>query len=322
MTDLAKMIDSADAIEDAASLQERMQDDGYLFFSRLMDADHVLEVKAEIVAILREHHIVEDDGEADAMWSGGPQPTEAEYMAVYDRVVRLESYRELARAPEIVVVLESLCGEPVQVWEQKLIRLVYPDPEAVAAQGVGAHQDGDPKLGYKANRFYTGWIPLMEIDTKVGGLAVVPKSHKMGVLKSAGTVASSTNKVGVYGLDAGELTWASTEYSPGSAVIFANLTAHRGLPNSSDRIRLSCDFRYQPASESASWLAHTLGPDVRRTCQQIDEILAGRALFVTTGATPESLIEVRRRMVEEKITTLEGAQELVHEIEARRASGR
>ena len=315
------MIDSTDARQDGQLLRERMRTEGYLFFEQLVDGEHAIAVKRDVMSILREHDLIEDDGAQDPMWSGGPQPTEAEYMAVYDRIVRLESFVQLARSPEIVAVIETLCEEPVQVWEQQLIRIVYPDPEAANAQGVGAHQDGDPKLGYKASRFYTGWIPLMDIDSTVGGLAVAPGSHALGVLQSTGTVASSTKETRAsdYGLDTGELAWTTTQYAPGSAVIFADLMAHRRLPNSSDRIRLSCDFRYQPASETASWLAHTLGPDVRRTCQQIDEILAGRALYITTGATPDIVIEVRRRMVEERSTTLARAQELVREIETQDA---
>ena len=319
------MTDSSGAIGDPQWLRKRMEEDGYLYFERLVDLDQVHATKGDIVRILREHHIVEAAGpeaDGDALWSGGPQPTEAEYMEVYDRIVRLESFQALARSPELVAVIEAICDEQVQVWEQQLVRLVYPDPEVAAAQGVGAHQDGDPKLGYRATRFYTGWISPMRIDESVGGLAVVPGSHRMGVLQSAGTVASSAaRRSGAYGLDAGALEWVTVDYEPGSTVIFACLTAHRGLPNRSDRIRLSCDFRYQPASETASWLAHTLGPDVRRTAQQIDETVSRRALYVTTGATPEVVGQGRQRMLEERSTTLERAQELVREIGAGAVEG-
>ena len=318
MPDLAKMIDSTGLLGDAGRLRERMQEDGHLFFPRLADPDRVTAVKRDIMAILRERFIIEEDGSPDLMWSGGPQPTEAEYMAVYDRIVRLESFQGLAESPEVLAVLEAVCAGPVQVWEQQLIRLVYPDPEAEAAQGTGAHQDGDPKLGYKAGRFYTCWISLMEIDAEVGGLAVAPGSHRLGLLESAGTVASSSarqqGREAGYGLDPSQLSWATGDFVPGSAVLFHCRTAHRGLPNRSDRIRLSCDFRYQPAEDSASWLAHTPGPEVRRTAQQIDEVLSGRALWVTTRAEPELIGEIRRRMLEERSTTLERARELAREL--------
>ena len=151
----------------------------------------------------------------------------------------------------------------------------------------------------------------------MGGLAVAPGSHRLGLLESAGTVASSSGQQGRqagYGLDPSRLSWATGDFVPGSAVIFHCRTAHRGLPNRSDRIRLSCDFRYQPVEDTASWLAHTPGPEVRRTAQQIDEVLSGRALWVTTRAEPELIGEIRRRMLEERSTTLERARELAREL--------
>ena len=53
---------------------------------------------------------------------------------------------------------------------------------------------------------------------------------------------------------------------------------------------------------------------MRRTAQQIDEVLSGRALWVTTRAEPELIGEIRRRMLEERSTTLERARELAREL--------
>ena len=319
MTELKLMIDSTNDLHDSGALRERMAEEGYLFFSKLVDPERALGVKRDIIRLLREHHIMEDGPSEEAVWSGGPEPTESEYMAVYDRIVRLDSYLRLAESPEIISLLEGVCEEGIQIWNQKLIRLVYPDPDSVAPRGVGAHQDGDPKLGYSASRFYTCWIALMEIDSKVGGLAVAPKSHKRGLLQSEGAVASSAKDSAKdteqlqYGLDPSQLDWATANYPPGGAVIFHCLTVHRGMANHSDRIRLSCDYRYQPVSDTASWMAETLGPDVRRVAQQIDELLAGRAIYITEQPTPDILGEVRTRMLQEKSTSLERAQELVRE---------
>lgn len=316
MADIAVMFDATPLLGNSVQLREQMENDGYLFFPELVDPERPLGVKNDVMSILREQFIVEDDGALDPMWSGGPHPTEREYMAAYERIVDLRSFQELARCPEIVDLLEAVCAESVHIWEQQLIRIVYPGSESVTAQGVGAHQDGDPKLGYKAVRFYTGWVALMKIDASIGGLAVAPGSHEMGLMKSVGTVASSGSASSSehYGLDPSALSWVTAEFNPGSVVLFNNRTAHCGLPNHSNRIRLSCDFRYQPKSDSASWLAHTPGPEVRRTAQQIDEVVSGRALYVTTRVTPELVVEVRRLMLEERNTTLERAQELVREL--------
>jgi len=46
--------------------------------------------------------------------------------------------------------------------------------------------------------------------------------------------------------------------------------------------------------------------------------MSSRALYVTTGATPEILEEVRWRMLQEKSTSLNRGQALVKEVRARR----
>ena len=310
--------DSTKHLGDGARLRDTLYEDGYLFLRRLVDPHQIATVKQDIMRILREHHIIEEDGADDPMWSGGPHPTEGEYMAFYDRIARMESFVQLAESPEIVALMEGIFDGPVQVWTQRLIRVMYPDPDAPAPIGLGAHQDGNFRFGYQSQSFNACWMPLMEINQEIGGLAVSPGSHIRGELDhGGGSVASSAKGVKekkVFGLDAESRSWVTSDFEPGDAVIFTSLTVHRGILNRSDRIRLSCDFRYQRVDDSASWLAHTLGPDIRRVAQKIDELMSSRAFFVTTRASDETIADVRLRMLEEKSTSLERAQELAKEL--------
>ena len=316
MSEYLKLKDSTEHMGDITRLSEILNEDGYLLLRRLVDPNRALQVKRDIMAILREHNILEDGNTDDPMWSGGPHPTEEEYMKYYDKIVRLESFNSFAGSPEIISLMEGVFGAAVQVWEQRLIRIMCPDPDAPDDIGVGAHQDGAKNLGYLANRFYTCWLPLMDIDEKIGGLAIAPGSHKLGFMEHPGSNPSSSKEARArgFGLDSTKFTWATSDYHPGDAVFFSHIMAHRGLINRSDRIRLSCDFRYQSINDTVNWLAHTLGPDVRRVAQQIDAIIASRALYVTTHTDKETLVEVRRLMLEEKSTSLKRAQELVSEV--------
>jgi ectoine hydroxylase-related dioxygenase (phytanoyl-CoA dioxygenase family) len=45
--------------------------------------------------------------------------------------------------------------------------------------------------------------------------------------------------------------WLTTEFEPGDAIFFGMFTLHGSLNNSTNRYRLSCDTRYQLASEPA-----------------------------------------------------------------------
>jgi ectoine hydroxylase-related dioxygenase (phytanoyl-CoA dioxygenase family) len=78
----------------------------------------------------------------------------------------------------------------------------------------------------------TTWMPLTDIPIALGGLAVRPGGHRHGPQRPrplAGT----------------ERGWATTDYRAGDVIIFHCLTPHAALPNLTDRLRLSADFRWQ-----------------------------------------------------------------------------
>lgn len=314
--DTQPLRDATQHLGDFAKLSKLLKEEGYLLLRGVVDLDGVSRLRQDILEVLRAHHILENNDASQPLWSGGPHPTDSEFMAFYDVVSQLESLEELARSPQISELMEGLFKGPVQVWEQLVCRMIFPDPEGQAPMGLAGHQDANPKFGYMVSDFYTCWLPLMEIDGKMGGLTLVPGSHQRGVLEHPGTLASSMEEARKReaGLAAQEFEWAATEYHPGDIVVFTSLTVHRGLPNRSNRIRLSCDFRYQPKGAWANWLARTSAPDCRRVGQEIDAIVNSRALYVTTGASGEILEEIRRRMMQEKKATLVRAQQLVAQI--------
>lgn len=311
----ATMLDATPSAGDSARLRALLAEHGYLLLRGALDGDLVRRVRDDLIAILHDCHILESPA-APPLWSGGPPPTEGEYMACYQRAVQLDSFNRLAESPEVRAVPEAIYEGPVQVWEQRLLRIVPPDPDGAAPLGIGAHQDGSPQLGYLTQDFCTAWIPLTEIDERLGGLAVVPGSHRGGVRAQTGSASSSlkTARTQVFALPSADERWVTTSYSPGDLVVFASLTLHKGNPNTSDRLRLSCDFRYQRQGAYANWLAHTSGPRVRRVAQQIDAVVTSRALYVTTHADANLRDAVRRRMLEERSTTLERARELAAEL--------
>lgn len=314
----AQMLDATAAARDPVRLRALMTEYGYLLLRGALDRELVRRVRDDLTAVLHDCNILESPA-APPIWSGGPPPTEEEYLACYERAVQLDSFNRLAESPEVRAVMEALYGGPVQVWAQRLLRIIPPDPDGAAPLGVGAHQDGSPQLGYLTRDFSTAWIPLTAIDERLGGLAVVPGSHAGGVREQSGSAASSlrTAKTRVFAVPSADERWVTTTYRPGDLVVFHSMTLHKGHPNTSDRLRLSCDFRYQPLGAFANWLAHTPGPEVRRVAQRIDAVITSRALYVTTHAGAELLDVVRRRMLEERSTTLRRAQELAAELAGR-----
>ena len=96
-------------------------------------------------------------------------------------------------------------------------------------------------------RLATAWIPLGDCPKTLGSLAVLAGSHHGGVYP----VHPATGAGGL-GIDTEELPyrWAASDFEAGDVVFFHSHTVHKGLPNlSRDRLRLSVDYRYQPASQ-------------------------------------------------------------------------
>jgi len=55
-------------------------------------------------------------------------------------------------------------------------------------------------------------------------------------------------------------------------LVFHSLMIHRALPNTSDRIRLSLDTRYQPLSEPRTWQAEKTILELRHYRREVREI--------------------------------------------------
>ena len=90
--------------------------------------------------------------------------------------------------------------------------------------------------------------PLGDCPRVLGGLAILPGSHRAGLLahgaNGADQVAPGREP------DPG---WATIDYRCGDVLMFGGLTVHGAGPNrSGNQLRLSVDHRYQPAVEAAS----------------------------------------------------------------------
>ena len=149
--------------------------------------------------------------------------------------------------------------------------------------------------------FKTFWIPLMDIDRTVGGLAIAVGSHRGGLLEhkkheTAVSYQMEGREQPAVPLEDVPGTWMTTDYRRGDILVFESCTVHRGLPNRSKVVRFSLDVRAQPASTPAGWAWSKSVPEMkehRRTtlavCQE-----AG----LTTEQFEKLMIEMHWRGIE------------------------
>ena len=88
------------------------------------------------------------------------------------------------------------------------------------------------------------WLPLIDIDVKLGALEVVPGSHKRGLLEAEMLDGYGHLREGI---DPG--AFLPIEVQRGDALFFSSLLLHRSGTNVTRSIRWSCHFRYNNLAE-------------------------------------------------------------------------
>ena len=162
-----------------------------------------------------------------------------EYPAVYHEVYKLESFHRAGHWPVVLDTVEKIIGRPVMPHPQKIARLWFPQ---FTDHITPAHQDYVHFQGTYDT--YTCWTPVSDCPRELGGLAILPGTHK------ASTVYDHHFSLGAGALtvdeDRREGDWLTTDYEIGDCLMFHSLTLHRALPNvTPDRLRVSLDNRYQ-----------------------------------------------------------------------------
>lgn len=157
--------------------------------------------------------------------------------------------------PAILDAAESLLGpeiyaNPVQHVRLKPPEHLTPTDERTGRVQLGAtpwHQDnGVVTADADETEMLTVWFPLTEAAEEHGCLAVVPGSHRVGLLDHCPGDGM--------GLQVPERLFDPSEavpqpMHPGDALLMHRRTLHCSLPNRSDRVRWSFDLRYQPIGQ-------------------------------------------------------------------------
>lgn len=232
---------SNDLLGDGPGLRARMADEGYLFFKDLQDREALLSLRRSSLEILREAGWINADAPLmDGVANIEHRCTEgdAKYAETYHKVWSQEAFHNIGHAPAVMDVMSQIMDAEAFSHPQKICRMWFPQ---FTEHTTPVHQDF---VHFQGNfETYTCWTPLGDCPVELGGLAVVPYSHKVDkVLDHHFSLgAGSLNVEAESYADA----WRSNDYEAGDCLMFHSLTLHRALPNETpDRLRLSLDNRY------------------------------------------------------------------------------
>lgn len=255
MSALKELRISNDAMNNPEELRIRIAEEGYLFFKKLQDPGKLWALREEMLTTIQAGGwLVAGTEPMDGIADISTQCTEGDsaYAEVYHEVYKLEAFHRSGHWPEVIGMVEKIIGKPVLPHPQKIARLWFPK---YTAHTTPIHQDF---VHFQGNfETYTCWAPVGDCPIELGGLAVLPGSHKSNkVLEhhfslGAGGLCVNTDDL--------EGDWHSTNYEIGDTLIFPALTIHKALPNlTEDRLRVSLDNRYQAAD--APIAEHMLEP--------------------------------------------------------------
>jgi len=267
------MRDSTILLGDFPALRARYEEDGYLHIKGLLDPDAVLQARARVTARLQELGRLQDN--TDPLMA---QMKGRTGIGLYDDP-------DLQASPEVRETLESssihdffagFFGTAATTYQYKWLRAVGRE------EFTGAHFDS-VYMGRGSQDLMTVWIPLGDITIEEGTLMVCPGTHNLEAFRE---LHESYGKLDVDRdvpgdpRASGHLTnhpvtwepkeshtqcwdtklasippparqeWVTSDMAMGDVVIFGIKTLHMSTTNTTDRFRISCDTRWQPADHA------------------------------------------------------------------------
>ena len=243
--ELVPFTDSTDLVGEPDALRARFDQDGYVFLRGVADAGIVRQVHERVTEVCASHGWFRPGTDPrDAITAVEPcVEGEDRYFAVYDDVQRLEAFHALPHHPSVRACMTSLLGDTAFPHPLSIARLVFPANEPWTTP---PHQDFPNNQG--TEDLYACWVPLTDCPVELGSLSIMRGSHQRGMAPLEFSLGAGNRQARVDERFAG-LDWVGGDFALGDVVIFHSLTLHRALPNTTDRMRLSVDYRFQREGE-------------------------------------------------------------------------
>ena len=250
---LVKNLDETSLSED---LSAKLEQDGYLLLRKIYDPCEVIEARRRILQSLHDVGEVNDPFDA-GIFSGTSNrrniyPTTQKLGEFWRKISEMEELRKVINGEEISKVMNRIFAEQSAYFSFAWLRAL------VQGKASPMHVD-HPYMNRGTDKLLTCWTPLGEIGENEGTLYVLQKSHLWPDIKDrflGRDIDSSPSFIGHIEENPLELVnrtrsnFLTSSFSPGDCLIFGMFTVHGSFDNNSksNKVRLSCDTRFQPKS--------------------------------------------------------------------------
>jgi len=246
VTALQPFTDSSGLVDQPARLRDNLERDGYLFLPGLLPRDAITSVFNDFANILVEAGVASREGEEQQLKPACRpfREGDADYFSVHDQLYKVEAFHALAHHANLLKVMEIIQGPGCFPHPLSIIRMVFPEHTPATTP---PHQDFPNNQG--STKLTAAWIPLMACPAELGPLRVLQGSHRLGVLPLQYHLGPG-NRAAKLPESASALAWHCSDFAVGDVLLFGAMTVHAACHNlKPDWLRLSVDFRFQPAGE-------------------------------------------------------------------------
>lgn len=247
---LKELRSSNDIFEDTDELRKRMEEDGYLLFRQFHDREQVVSARQNVMNRLQEMGRLDPNYSIDHALIGKDNKS-----VFFDNKVdypkELPDFYNTVTSPTVMGFFDRFLGGPSLTYDFKWLRAVPNGP------GAEVHYD-IVFMGRGSHNLYTMWTPLVDVTLDGSPLCICVGSHKFKkLIDTYGQLDVVRDRVagGALTKDPFEIIekfggqWATTAFETGDVIIFGMYTLHMSLGNYTNKYRISCDTRFQLASD-------------------------------------------------------------------------
>ena len=255
--------ESSTEVSSGPELRRRLAEDGYVFLRGVLEEAEVLAARAEVFGRLLDVGEIKPPA-IEGIASGESRRREIfEVLGVFwQSVSEGRALRQVSHGPRVREIMQTIFAEPARPHDYMWLRL------GPVGRSTRLHFD-HPFFARGSGQVHTVWIALGDIPVTEGPLMLVEGSNQfrdlIGPMRDRDeevNTSSDAAQSAAYQSETTDDTIAfvqgrntrllSADFHTGDLIVFSMSTMHGSLDNHSpiSRTRLSCDVRYQPASDA------------------------------------------------------------------------
>ncbi len=250
---VGELADSAGLMGDPPALRARLQEDGYLFLKGVLSRAAVMDARREVFQRMVQVGEIAEPAEA-GISTGTSRRAEMEpdLGHFWKSVSEGPDLRSASHGRAMTAIMSLVFGETARPQDYMFLRA------GPFGRATGLHFDY-PFFTRAHDRVATVWLPIGDVPVSDGPLVIVEGSNRFRDLidpMMGFDISRDNTRKADLGSDA--ITFAeqrgtrllTRNFEAGDIALFGMYTAHGSLDNHTaiNRVRLSCDVRWQPAS--------------------------------------------------------------------------